>query len=363
MTNQTNRPQSPQRARERGPVFRFLVRLSWAVAGGLATAGVVGCYDEEIRHYKVPREQVRPSVSPADRLAIRLLAAIVPHNERTWFFKLVGPAPILARHKDAFDQFIQSVRFTDNAKEPLTWTVPDGWERKPGSELRYATFQLGSKDHPLELTVVALGREAGSLLDNVNRWRRQLGLKAVGAAELAQLTSEKKVDGATLTLVDMVTAGSTSSTRPAPARDLTYTIPEGWKKHPNPDRLHRAAFFVSDGGKQAETTVTPFPGQAGGLLANVNRWRGQIQIGPVTQEQLRKDLNTIEIAGDPCPYVDLLGPAAEGQRILGIVAERGGQTWFIKMKGPADLVGKQKPAFEAFAKSLKFNGDRGGNNE
>ena len=39
---------------------------------------------------------------------------------------------------------------------------------------------------------------------------------------------------------------------------------------------------------------------------------------------------------------------------------RGDQSIFFKMKGSAELVGKQKPAFEAFLKSVKF---AGGNDE
>jgi hypothetical protein len=32
----------------------------------------------------------------------------------------------------------------------------------------------------------------------------------------------------------------------------------------------------------------------------------------------------------------------------------GGQSWFVKLTGPADLVGQQQSAFEAFVKSLRF---------
>jgi hypothetical protein len=38
-------------------------------------------------------------------------------------------------------------------------------------------------------------------------------------------------------------------------------------------------------------------------------------------------------------------------------------TWFIKMRGPADLVGRQLAAFEAFLKSVRFDGGTGANHE
>ena len=49
----------------------------------------------------------------------------------------------------------------------------------------------------------------------------------------------------------------------------------------------------------------------------------------------------------------------ETRRILGVVVPRRGQTWFFKMTGPADLVDKQKPVFEAFLKSVRFDGGSG----
>ena len=61
--------------------------------------------------------------------------------------------------------------------------------------------------------------------------------------------------------------------------------------------------------------------------------------------------------------MDLTGPAQSGisQRMLGVGLPHGGATWFFKMTGPADLVGKQKAAFEAFVKSVKFDGGKGAN--
>ena len=45
---------------------------------------------------------------------------------------------------------------------------------------------------------------------------------------------------------------------------------------------------------------------------------------------------------------------AEGTDARRHVLLHGGQSWFVKMTGPADLVGQQQPAFEAFVKSLRF---------
>jgi hypothetical protein len=117
-----------------------------------------------------------------------------------------------------------------------------------------------------------------------------------------------------------------------------------------------AGFRVVEENQSAEVTIVPLAGSAGGMLANVKRWRGQANLEPISEEQLRKEIQSLEVDGKPAYYADLTGPEMDGarQRILAVGAEHGEQTWFFKMKGPADLVGKQKAAFEAFVRSVRF---------
>ena len=80
----------------------------------------------------------------------------------------------------------------DTAAAPQ-WTVPSGWTFVPGKEMRVATFKV-SADHPeVELTVVPLGGEGGSVLANVNRWQKEIGLPP---------SDEKDVENL-LTVVDL----------------------------------------------------------------------------------------------------------------------------------------------------------------
>src|SRR4051812_5705938 len=76
----------------------------------------VGCKDDPpIEHYRVPKDHKPPQ---------RLLGAIARQGERTWFFKLLGPQADVDKQEKAFKQFIQSVRFSDSADRPVTWTLP-----------------------------------------------------------------------------------------------------------------------------------------------------------------------------------------------------------------------------------------------
>lgn len=141
---------------------------------------------------------------------------------------------------------------------------------------------------------------------------------------------------------------------------LSGTIPTGWiKGQPTGPFPAEAAFRVTEGGQSAETTGSVLARDGGGLLGNVNRWRGQVKLGELTEDELRKEAQKIEVAGHPAYAVDLMGPESAGprrERILGVVVSRGHETWFFRMRGPFDLVGKQKAAFETFVKSIRFHG-------
>jgi len=124
--------------------------------------------------------------------ATRMLAAIVHRPDRVWFFKAVGPADVLDSEKAAFDTFMQSVSFVQTsaptAQHPLhhhniSFDTPQGWQPHEQAQLkapRVAAFTITDGDHAALVTVTRFpGDQVGSALDNINRWRRQVGLDPV----------------------------------------------------------------------------------------------------------------------------------------------------------------------------------------
>jgi hypothetical protein len=138
---------------------------------------------------------------------------------------------------------------------------------------------------------------------------------------------------------------------------LQWKLPEGWQEVP-PGEMRVASFKVIDSAnKQADVSVVPLPGRAGGDLANVNRWRDQVGLGPVEQDQLAKLAELVEVAGESAQLFDQAGTnAASGEptRILAAVLNREGTAWFFKMTGDDNLVAKQKSAFVGFLNSVTF---------
>ncbi|HEU6446877.1 MAG TPA: hypothetical protein VFV23_00380 [Verrucomicrobiae bacterium] len=139
---------------------------------------------------------------------------------------------------------------------------------------------------------------------------------------------------------------------------LTFTKPDGWTEVA-PSEMRVASFKVNQNGKMADVSVIPLPGMAGSDLANVNRWRGQVGLSPVSADELQKSAQSLEISGEPAQLYDIAGqnPASgDSTRILGVIQHHEGSEWFFKMTGDADLVEAQKPAFIQFLKSVKFTG-------
>jgi len=137
---------------------------------------------------------------------------------------------------------------------------------------------------------------------------------------------------------------------------LTWKTPAGWTEQPA-GQMRVASFKVQADGKVADVSVIPLPGAAGGDLPNVNRWRGQVGLEPVTNDELTKSAGKLEIAGMPALLHEMTGTntsSGDATRILGAIQHRDGMAWFFKMTGDDELVGKNLPAFLELLKSVKF---------
>lgn len=133
---------------------------------------------------------------------------------------------------------------------------------------------------------------------------------------------------------------------------LTWTAPAHWKAKPG-SAMRKGSYAISGEGGEADLAITAFPGDVGGELANLNRWRGQIQLPAVTLAELEATRQRLERNNLQMSVVDIVGTGATAQRILGASIPYGGATWFVKLMGPDSLVAKEKAAFMAFLDTVK----------
>jgi hypothetical protein len=132
---------------------------------------------------------------------------------------------------------------------------------------------------------------------------------------------------------------------------LTWTAPATWATKQGA-AMRKATYVIKSQGVEgeAELAITAFPGDVGGELANVNRWRGQVSLPPIGEADLVSAVTRLERNGLKIGVVDLAGG---GQRMLGGIVPHAGATWFFKLLGPDALVAKEKAAFLAFLDTVK----------
>jgi hypothetical protein len=310
----------------------------------------------EVREVSPPRPPVDPDLPTADRLGIRFTSG---ESE-------TAPPPVAP----------------PAAQTPeYRYETPAGWEPRPPTMFRQANFVLAD-DPATEVYLSVLPGGAGGIADNLNRWRRQMGLPPYAEEEIAALPrvevaghegllvafegtftgmrGEMERPGYALRgavadagdhslFVKMVgPAGSVEEQSDAvqsfaaslerveaeepsaePARAMggdtpdgaqgfTWDVPEGWQRAE--DRPMRVATFTCGPGNAVECYVSTLGAGAGGTLANVNRWLNQMGEEPVTESQLAA-LPEVSLLGEDVPLVAAQGDYTD---VTGATAENYG---------------------------------------
>jgi len=213
----------------------------------------------------------------------RVVVAMLPHSGLTWFFKMSGEDESVRAQKPAFVEFLKSVEF------------------RPGH--------------------------------------------AASAPGRFTSTNVKRVPG--------------SQREPSPGAGSRpeWQVPLGWQEVP-PTQMLLAKFVMPDKEEpKAEVTVSVFPGDAGGVLQNVNRWRRQIKLNPVQEDSLQKMTTSLDLPEGKAILVDLTGEnPTNGQptRIIGAILSKGDRTWFYKLMGHEQIAEREKAAFIKFVQTATY---------
>lgn len=293
----------------------------------------------------------------------------------------------------------------------IHYDTPAGWKEEQPGGIRVARFSVPAKQGPqIDVSVIPLPGITASKADVVNLWREQIRLSAIKEHELAGVTEKVKVGSDAAEMFDMVSDeaiiedkhkarilvamlshGRTTwffkmtgedisvleqkaafmeflasvqidysdhgSTRTdAPPTRPKWQVPETWKEVP-PSQMLLAKFVVPDSQQpKAEVTVSVFPGDAGGLMPNINRWRQQLKLEPVKDDSLSQLATPLEVPGTKGVLVDMSGQNTNGQpsRIIGAILLAQNQTWFYKLTGDPQVAQQQKDAFVQFVQSAKY---------
>lgn len=287
----------------------------------------------------------------------------------------------------------------------VTWQLPTGWRVQQSRRMmRFATLEVGDGDALAEISITRLGASWGDILDNVNRWRNQIGLPPIADHELDGMLHQREIDdtrgfsvtldagtdgalamivtalyrgvegtwfckmtGPRDTVLTQATAYETfmqswqftaAITTPAPATteapmSIRWNAPPGWAVAPNPGPMRLALFIVGTPQRQATASIARLAGDGGGTLDNVVRWRRQIGLGPVATIE-EAGLVPVSVGDTPGHVVTMTGPGDQPEQSRIAFVARSGFTWFIKIRGPRDAVESHADAFNDFVASIRF---------
>jgi len=114
-----------------------------------------------------------------------------------------------------------------------------------------------------------------------------------------------------------------------------WEIPPGWKEQP-PSSMRVGSFLIQGtNGQTADVSVVPLSGMAGGDLANINRWRGQINLDPIEESELAQQSETISPGGRRMRLVDFASkePLVANnykKRVIAAIYTQGPRSGFLK---------------------------------
>ena len=142
--------------------------------------------------------------------------------------------------------------------------------------------------------------------------------------------------------------------KPSGQGSLKWSLPKGWSEAAGEGM--RFATFKSPVAGRHEATVVVLPGPAGGELANVNRWRGQIGLGPIDEAALAAARVVVKTKAGALNVYDFTSEGQTKSRMVaGLISTPDGNTWFLKLTGDAGPVAKAKPDFMRLLESLRLD--------
>ena len=344
------------------------IRIPFVCLAGLCW-GLLGCHPAEdpIVSYTVPKHDAiqipveTPKRAETDTLVKgRMLAAFLIAHDEFWSFKaLASPEDFPEGAVADFDSLVKSLSFPAGKKP--TWDLGERWKELPGAGMRVANLMLDD----LEFSVVKLRVSEGAdrqayLLQNVNRWRKQLNLPDVGQSEIADLPTRQTQDGHEAMILDIsgMFAGDASppmgrrsaptSTTPPQSTSFTDSPPEHWAPTAA-GMMQLATYQIETDGKSAKVSIS----RAGGdKLANINRWRRQVGMAPLSRidDAKLQDISVSNVAGS---WVEIPGDSGQSIVVAMLPADR--PTWFFKLQGDSQLVQNETNSFRTYLGTIQLN--------
>lgn len=195
---------------------------------------LAGCSEEPVRTYQTAKEPL-PAAAPADPHAGHDHASELPAGHPplggTAAAPVSGDKALPPGHPPLGANPMAPPPAGAPAASPasadsITWAAPDHWTAKPLGPMRRGSFTARNTGGEADCSIFVFAAAQNPLLDNINRWRGQVGLSRLTEAQLSAESAKLESAGQTFTTVDLL--GETAG---APTRVLgavLYRGEEAW---------------------------------------------------------------------------------------------------------------------------------------
>ncbi|MEK7675066.1 MAG: hypothetical protein AAB676_04410 [Verrucomicrobiota bacterium] len=343
---------------------------------------LAACGQNKVSEYQIPKEkaEAKPAADPHGEVRSPAVKWTLPEGweekpagrMRAASFAVPGPdgqnaevaiipmPGLAARNADVVNMWREQLRLEPLGEEAVALQA----EKVAIGETEGRLFDMVSKEpildqkHPVRIIVARMDREGAAWFFKMSgRDEVVTQGKAVFVQFLKSIRFEAGSEAVHLA-ANHPPVSTNLKESPHPASDKpAWQVPPGWQEQP-PTQMLLAKFLAKgQDGTKAEVTVSSFPGEVGGLLANVNRWRSQVSLAPVDQAELSKGLMPLDVSGVKAMLVDVTGKdpdSGQKSRLVGAIVPQGERTWFFKMKGDEPAVEQEKKGFIEFVQSVRF---------
>ncbi|MCO4782278.1 MAG: hypothetical protein KC646_08110 [Candidatus Cloacimonetes bacterium] len=139
-----------------------------------------------------------------------------------------------------------------------------------------------------------------------------------------------------------------ASTSKATSSELTWKAPTGWKEIKG-NSIRLVSFKIAE---NAECTFIVLSGQAGGLLSNVNRWRGQIGLSQIGEPAVKKAATLVKTPLADAQMFKLVNPNNKDLAFIASIIPKGSSTLFVKLAAPSDMIPSLEGPYLELLKSI-----------
>jgi hypothetical protein len=146
-------------------------------------------------------------------------------------------------------------------------------------------------------------------------------------------------------------SGSSGQTKP------DWQVPAGWQEVPGGQFLVAKFALSGSANAKAAVNISALEGNGGGLLLNVNRWRGQLGLATLTDADLQTQAKALDTSAGKAVMVEMSGTDGRtGQKALlvGVIVPQASRTWFYKLMGDGQIVERERDAFTKFVQGVKY---------